>query len=645
MATPIKDTTHFDDLLTCTICLETFKVPKYLPCLHTFCESCINTYIVSSVEKGKITEGFTCPVCRKIVSSVETLERPELWATTLPTNHFVTSMLDKRAIQKAEKMCDSCQLNKESTKAKSWCTICEEAFCEQCEKCHKNFKMSARHKLLNIQEMKSGDTPFEVCEVQSCDEHTGKIIEFYCLDHSQPCCTSCATLSHRKCENVTSIQEAASGIKQSKAANDLSEKLTEHSDQLNEIIENRNSNLFNVNNSIEVIETSVSNMKTEILKHIDKMEETMKVELTSTKKQVGIKLKDEIDACVSYKSAVKNWKDMFDSVLNHGSEQQCLMEINKMEPKISDLAGEMINLKKNIKTISVVFSPSSPIADLKNTKTFGSIKVDESPDSKVTGMLGISNIDFRTGNIKILQVIDVCKGRGPSSGIFIQNYLLFTIRGRNKVVKYKFDGNSLLSELLLPNAPEDIAAIVQLKVAISSTKKALFVVDSDKMTLLQTLTFPFLQVYGLSCVNEKQLIIGSSNKLTWLNFPYGEKINERQTASNSNFVLSLGEQDCIYGICNNSVNYSVGDTTKFTYTNTKLSGPRGIGVDMVGNIYIAGYNSANIHQITNEGSLIRIIPATTIGIESPWTIRFAPSSNKLIVTCLTSGKASLCEII
>ncbi|XP_076083118.1 uncharacterized protein LOC143054106 [Mytilus galloprovincialis] len=642
MATPTKDTENFDDLLTCTICLETFKVPKYLPCLHTFCETCINTYIVSSVEKGKITEGFTCPVCRKIVSAGATLERPELWAPSLPSNHFVTSMLDKRAIQKAEKMCNSCLLNKEKTKAKSWCTICEEAFCEQCEKCHKNFKMSARHKLLNIEEMQSGVTPFKVCEVQSCEEHPGKTVEFYCLDHSQSCCTSCATLSHRKCENVTSIQEAASGSKQSKAANDLSEKLTEHFGQLNEIIENRNTNLANVENSIEEIEIRVSNMKTEILKHIDKLEETMKVELTSTKKQVGIKLKDEIDVCVSYKSAVKNWKDMFDSVLNHGSEQQCLMEINKIEPKISDLEREMIDLKKNIKKISVVFSPSSPIADL---KTFGCIKVDESPDSKVTGMLEISNIDFRTGNIKILQVIDVCKSSGTSSGIFIQNYLLFTIRQQNKVVKYNFDGKSLLSQLLLPNAPEDIATLVQFKVAVSSTRKEVYIVDSDKMTLLQTFTFKFIQVYGLSCVNEKQFIIGSSDKLTWINIPSGEKMDERKTSSDSNFVLSLGKHDYIYGTNRNSVNYSVGCSTKFTYTNNKLALPRGIGVDIVGNLYIAGCNSANIHQITNEGNLIRIIPATTVGIENPWTIRFAPSSNKFIVTSLISGKASICEII
>jgi hypothetical protein len=35
MATSTNVDKAVDDLLTCTICLEKFKVPKYLPCLHT----------------------------------------------------------------------------------------------------------------------------------------------------------------------------------------------------------------------------------------------------------------------------------------------------------------------------------------------------------------------------------------------------------------------------------------------------------------------------------------------------------------------------------------------------------------------------------------------------------------------------------
>jgi hypothetical protein len=65
MATSTSVDKTVDDLLTCTICLETLKVPKYLPCLHTFCETCIHTYITSS-EKGDKSTGFKCPICRRL---------------------------------------------------------------------------------------------------------------------------------------------------------------------------------------------------------------------------------------------------------------------------------------------------------------------------------------------------------------------------------------------------------------------------------------------------------------------------------------------------------------------------------------------------------------------------------------------------
>jgi hypothetical protein len=57
-----------------------------------------------------------------------------------------------------------------------------------------------------------------------------------------------------------------------------------------------------------------------------------------------------------------------------------------------------------------------------------------------------------------------------------------------------------------------------------------------------------------------------------------------------------------------------------------LSNSRGIDVDVEGNIYIVGYSSNNIHQITSEGEHIRTISTTDLGILEPWVLRFKPSS-------------------
>lgn len=276
----------------------------------------------------------------------------------------------------------------------------------------------------------------------------------------------------------------------------------------------------------------------------------------------------------------------------------------------------------------------------KNAQTFGDIKVDESIDIALNG-----NVIFHTGNIRILQAIDVCKGDGVVCGNFIHNHLLFTTRQQKKVAKYNNDGKSLLAELELPSAPEDVAEMAQFKVAVSSHKQGVYIVDIDKMVLLQTLKLPEMPGYGLCFVNEEQFITAHKSTLTWINISSGQQVNRRMTDGHSYFALSLKQQDYIYGDRVDSVNYVVDNTPKFTYTHTQLNHPRGIGLDFMGNIYIAGYASKNFHQITKDGHLIRIIPAKTIGIEIPWAIRFTPSSYKFLVTCWKSGKATLCEIV
>ena len=51
-----------DEHLTCSVCLESFKDPKVLPCLHTFCLGCI----VNLAENAE-SDTINCPECRLAV--------------------------------------------------------------------------------------------------------------------------------------------------------------------------------------------------------------------------------------------------------------------------------------------------------------------------------------------------------------------------------------------------------------------------------------------------------------------------------------------------------------------------------------------------------------------------------------------------
>ncbi|CAG2254972.1 TRIM56 [Mytilus edulis] len=378
MATTSKEIENFDDLLTCSICLETFKVPKYLPCLHTFCETCIDTYIVSSKEKDNTSEGFKCPVCRIFISCKGTQEKPENWASKLPMNHFVTSMLDKRAIQRSEKMCNSCHVKNKTKEAVSWCTTCQEAFCGQCEEYHKSFKITSKHTVINVKKIQSDQSSYQLTGALSCEDHADKIVEVFCVDHSKPCCTLCATLTHRKCENVISIQNAAIDIKQSNQTNELVRKLKEKCKGINEIVQNQKQNLDSIQTQYENILQEISKLKERAIEHLNKIEEQIQIEMSSSKTQVDLKLTDEVDKFSNYKSMVNNWERMLIGTIRSGSEQQCLLEVNKIGLKFTALEEEMNEAVKRMKYVSFRFVPTDHMTTFTSiTKSFGSFKIHE----------------------------------------------------------------------------------------------------------------------------------------------------------------------------------------------------------------------------------------------------------------------------
>ena len=94
-------TTNFpEDLTVCAICFETFTKPKYLPCLHTFCERCLASYVQSTItkydEKG-VPAGFLCPTCRQKVPAPLTAKSVGEWAKAFPVNFMVIQLIDQKA--------------------------------------------------------------------------------------------------------------------------------------------------------------------------------------------------------------------------------------------------------------------------------------------------------------------------------------------------------------------------------------------------------------------------------------------------------------------------------------------------------------------------------------------------------------------
>ncbi|XP_053393513.1 uncharacterized protein LOC128555345 [Mercenaria mercenaria] len=82
------------NILSCSICMEIFHIPRVLPCQHTFCQDCLSSYINDvSKKKGKKKKSavtFKCPLCR---APVDLKEEP-FDASTFPLNLTVVAFVD-----------------------------------------------------------------------------------------------------------------------------------------------------------------------------------------------------------------------------------------------------------------------------------------------------------------------------------------------------------------------------------------------------------------------------------------------------------------------------------------------------------------------------------------------------------------------
>ncbi|CAC5396471.1 unnamed protein product [Mytilus coruscus] len=150
--------------------------------------------------------------------------------------------------------------------------------------------------------------------------------------------------------------------------------------------------------------------------------------------------------------------------------------------------------------------------------------------------------------------------------------------------KYSIDGK-FLATLPVGYSPTDVTQVDQSQVAISLYNKVL-IVDSTDLELLQTFDLQGISVNGLCFIDHDQFIVSYSSTLTWINSSSGQKIKERTTNGSSYFISTSNKKDYICCDGNSAASRVVGKTTKFTYTSSQLSYPRGMGIDFVGNIYI-----------------------------------------------------------
>ena len=179
-----------EEQLTCAICLDLYTNPKTLPCLHYFCQQCMEGLPLNHQGDNYF---ISCPTCHHHTRLPRTTG-----AADFPTAFHINNLkevynLMTKVSGHQEVTCDNCTI----TNATGYCKECAKFLCPKCIDVHKNWAPIANHKIRSIDEVATFASKLlpEKQEIK-CSKHK-KPLEIFCGTCEELICQHCTVRIHR----------------------------------------------------------------------------------------------------------------------------------------------------------------------------------------------------------------------------------------------------------------------------------------------------------------------------------------------------------------------------------------------------------------------------------------------------------------
>ena len=171
------------DQLSCSVCLEEYCRPRVLPCLHVFCEACLEKLV-----------GTQCPNCRKPAPL------PEGGVSSLPSAFYIQHLFEVReALEKVRNpkkaQCDKCG----EGEVQGFCRDCGQFICQLCLDIHRKWKEFTSHEISSLNDVQETASKMVTPKKTTvfCTSHPSEPIKIYCETCDELVCSDCAIKAHR----------------------------------------------------------------------------------------------------------------------------------------------------------------------------------------------------------------------------------------------------------------------------------------------------------------------------------------------------------------------------------------------------------------------------------------------------------------
>ncbi|XP_021362069.1 uncharacterized protein LOC110455931 [Mizuhopecten yessoensis] len=622
------------------------RSPKSLPCLHSFCEECLSTYIFADLSGDMAAmTAFPCPVCRKITSPVNHPESIDTWAQHFPANSLIQYFKNHKEMAGTPLYCGPCKKTKnKETPAKFLCRGYDTLFCDNCKI---NFH-DIVHEVCAIVTLNEAnhDVTWEKQSPITCSKHN-LMMDHHCENHKLIGCKKCIITDHQRCDDVTTIKEYCETKKNNLRLDDMDKSLNKAANCMKLMVNAFDQQVKSLQRCQNAGLSSISDHRQRINTYLDKKQEEITQEMISKCKAEKAKVDLSKQKCSRLRVAIQNTKEASQTALRMEDHFGMIQLFHRGQTEIGVCNDLIDNIVNPLKSVSINHDLNTNLFTINPSTTLplGIILAKEQPFIIPDGIGLIQNVDSLSDSrakklgafmINIPSDTYVCAAHGlllmPTGNIIVSEYTkqklrLFSIKGQ------------YLDELNTNGYPHDVCLVDDDTMAVATTAGIHVVkVQPSKLTLSTVIKVStYIECQGLAFMDGHFMV--STNEGIHSVTMDGKVVQNHTLSSPCWHLASNPKKNTTFAclqtssVVNTVVTRLPNGLQIYGIDERVVRNAKGVDVDREGNVYVCGQDSNNVVQVSANGTKIRELLTSKDGINKPRAISVC--GDKFVVTNLS----------
>ncbi|KAL3890487.1 hypothetical protein ACJMK2_002769 [Sinanodonta woodiana] len=363
-------------------------------------------------------------------------------------------------------------------------------------------------------------------------------------------------------------------------------------------------------------------------------------------KEAAIRTQEENHQCLSLIHAIRNFQLLCETVQKYGIDIQKFLTAEKIKSQLPLYYSQVREKyeRTDLLTVQVTFTPLLESVLSLSSSDIGKLVTMNGSTLSIPGL----RKPTKECQVEKVETFDVnISGNIPYSGITIlpRDRVMLVDMNNSQCILLN-NSHKVVTTYKLTEKPCDICVVGDEEVAVSMYKQKIIQILSvrdDVISPVRTITTKY-ECYGIAAAgNGEMVVVGDcgSNKYCWSLIRDGREVSysdQYDSSSGFQYIALNNSKTRVYvsvSITNSLLCFNMEGKKQYTYSPDNLKCPLGVAVDRDDNIYVLGYISHNIHQLSPEGCILQVI---TTGVpQYPWAISFDNSRDTFIITNYSEG--------